>query len=638
MVKHTESNVTLHIDDYEFKVKPNSDDIKAISNRICDKETTISIEDLADKIQSGCSVLPCIMSSNRRLKKNFVSTELIFLDFDNTKKIDGESYRIADYISYESIKEDIFITENACFIYKTFTNTDEINRFRVVIRLDANIEDRNFFDFILRKLLDKYPMADISCKDVTRIFYGGLELEEINYNNKLITTDYKAEYDVVNPYVKYSNYQKIDSVIRSKSTHNNIRYNTSYNANNVTRLIQGYNIEEYRNYLNQTGLDFITQYSTRKDIIYHINSLDTRVLLNINTELATPFKCILTEDNEPSANIFKNMYINMYEYRRFSSTELVFNNIELFQVLLNTEDKDRVVDFFIKTLDLTLSIPEYLIPSNTFYTELCREIIKITSSPKSSYIKKVLKPHNEKITNLITYMLNNPLENKTTKKVEYISGKSTKTFCKLLLGSESKTQVTKTNILLNLLSYLNIVTKLDESEYPTNFNSMKTYKTLNHYKAINSVYKLAEPKVELSDFILHLENSCKHLKENGYTFRGFNQDFISIIDSIDSSNKVYKQSQNKKISTQLTRLHTDIEKILVVFFTDEKNKFILENTFKQSLVSDYGYSHTNLKNNYNTVLSNVLYKLNLTKVKLSNPLKEVYKIETSNYPYIIHKL
>src|SRR5690606_13556483 len=42
----------------------------------------------------------------------------------------------------------------------------------------------------LNRLLVTYPAADKQCKDCTRLFYGGKEITELNYNNRIKITDF----------------------------------------------------------------------------------------------------------------------------------------------------------------------------------------------------------------------------------------------------------------------------------------------------------------------------------------------------------------------------------------------------------------------------------------------------------------
>jgi hypothetical protein len=58
-------------------------------------------------------------------------------------------------------------------IYYTFSDTPEKRRFRVLIFVDTVVNDHKTRSFIQEGLLKLFPEADHSCKDASRIFYGG---------------------------------------------------------------------------------------------------------------------------------------------------------------------------------------------------------------------------------------------------------------------------------------------------------------------------------------------------------------------------------------------------------------------------------------------------------------------------------
>lgn len=631
--------ITVHLDNQNYYTKPQKTEVKLISNRICNSIIELTIQELAEKLINGYTLLPCIMKDNKRNKKNFIESSLILLDFDNSQKINGEYIKIDNYISYNEIQEHSFIKENACFIYRTFSNTDEINRFRVVFKLQYPIKNKNQYEILVKKLLNVFPTADISCKDVTRLFYGGSEYTEISFSNTLnINSLLNTEQNKIE-HTKESALSAIKLNQSNLNFTNRYLFDISYNENNITQLIKERNIEEYRNYLLNFEFEILSNFQTKKDIVYFINAIDTRILLGLDVELGENFCCVLTQDDNPSAGIYKIPNANMFVYKRFSENELSLSNIDVFKALLHTNSKDKVLDFFIRVFQLEMEIPINLIHTNKIIKQFLEHINDAEKLKTTPYMYKVLNVHKGKITSLLEYFIQNPLYNRDKNEVEYICAKSAKTLNEILFGETSESKRKKFNTLINLLSYLNIIEKLDESEYPSIFYLLRTIQFEKHFKAITSILRLyVNSNITFELFIKNLENKCSFLKENGYSFRGFTQDFITMFDSITESNKVFKQTKNKKVSTQITQMHTDLLNILYDYFIDKNNQYLLESDLKNILYNEFHYSKTAVKINYSKTLGLVLNTLSLQKKKASKIIKDEFDIDADSYPFVIFRM
>lgn len=61
--------------------------------------------------------------------------------------------------------------------YSTFSDTQELRKFRVVFLLDTKVNDINLHKMIYESLMSMFPDADNRCRDASRYFYGGKEYE-----------------------------------------------------------------------------------------------------------------------------------------------------------------------------------------------------------------------------------------------------------------------------------------------------------------------------------------------------------------------------------------------------------------------------------------------------------------------------
>ncbi|MGG2087916.1 hypothetical protein ABFY59_13080 [Priestia aryabhattai] len=168
----------LMLDKIEYKSKPQGVEVGMISKRIIRHLVDISIEEVAEHISKGKTFIPAYFKERetiRRTKDYWYSQQIIALDFD-----EGMSLK-------EAVEE---FSNTAVFIYTTFSHSEEQDKFRVVFLLDKTLYEMQEFDEIISNLMAKYPNADKQCKDCTRLFYGGKEIIELSYDNRLNVNDF----------------------------------------------------------------------------------------------------------------------------------------------------------------------------------------------------------------------------------------------------------------------------------------------------------------------------------------------------------------------------------------------------------------------------------------------------------------
>lgn len=179
--------VTLCIDHCRYTTKPQGKEISAISTRITQQEVNDSIPHIADMIGNrGQTFTPAIFHGSKRKKENFQSMQLFALDFDSG-------------ICYNSIADRADQYElPVAFAYKTFSYSESNEKFRIAFLLDTVITDRNIAEMILFILSKLFPEADPSCKDVSRMFFGGKGLISIHDQMcSLITCIKSFEYTMI---------------------------------------------------------------------------------------------------------------------------------------------------------------------------------------------------------------------------------------------------------------------------------------------------------------------------------------------------------------------------------------------------------------------------------------------------------
>lgn len=605
----------VHIDSKSYPYKP-VEETAEINKRITKQVQSLDIKSISEKIQKGHTILPYIMNGKRSIN-NFKECSLIFLDFDNTIKQEGMKTKIPNYISFNEMYNNTFVQNNACFMYETFSSTEEINRYRIVFALDRPIKKSDDLTQLLNYLISIFPTVDkASTKDISRIYYGGKKVKEINYNNTL-------------------NRNFIPKVEMFVEEYSKIPLKINRLENNLIKEISKKNIyflkEKYQDIFNIESLNF----SSKFDLIKKINSLDMSKLLGIDNK--NSFRCILTDDQNPSASIIKHSKADMYIYKRFSDTNgFELNNIELFKILLNTEYTQNVLNFFIEVFNFSYQIPENLKSTNNILESFKQEIKEIVKN-KTKYpnMYKVLKPHNERIIRLIEYLQNNYHQDKEELYEKgYLILNNIEKLSYVMYGEISKKSIEKSYKIINLLTYLRVINKLNFEEYPIEIKNYILNKKSKNKKTVN-ILQLFYGLNDFDSFMIDIEQRCEYLKENGYTFKGFSQDYITLLDSVSEANRVYTQTQNKTLSKGLIQLIEDIESEFDYQFNTCSKNYIIESELKQILKQKYYQTANNLAINYKKALIINLERFSRQNKKVSKKIQEDFNLDTDKYYNII---
>lgn len=183
----------LLMDTEAFDHKPAGQEIAAINQRIANHHVTLSMQEIADAVASGHTVVLADIDGQRK-KENLKEQHLVALDFDNTITKNGVKTKTegSQYTSVEDILNDQWIKKNAAFLYATFSWQDDWQHFRVLFALDRPLTNNNQVKACYEWLLKKYPTADKSTVDSSRLFFGGTEQVEIGYDNVLNTSQIKV--------------------------------------------------------------------------------------------------------------------------------------------------------------------------------------------------------------------------------------------------------------------------------------------------------------------------------------------------------------------------------------------------------------------------------------------------------------
>lgn len=149
----------------------------------------LTVEHLIEKIKNSYAYTT--QHERYRDSDNFVCGQHLGLDFDT------EDWRS----TFEFLLENEFIAKHASFLHTTPSHKHSAPRCRVVFVLDRPIYDKEKYAELAQALVHKFNLADSSCKDPARFFYGAknAEVHPIGY----VLTVENAARELVFPYREY---------------------------------------------------------------------------------------------------------------------------------------------------------------------------------------------------------------------------------------------------------------------------------------------------------------------------------------------------------------------------------------------------------------------------------------------------
>ena len=165
--------VTLSVDTKKFIKKPDEKETSKISYRIASYPCYDKLEKLPRVVGDlGVSWCPGTFSEGKRRIVNFKSQQIFGLDFDNGITWEEVQSRASKY------------RLPIAFAYETFSSVNR-SKFRVVLCNDIEITDSKIARVMQIALMEIFPECDPSCKDCSRLFFGG---KGLIYSNENINT------------------------------------------------------------------------------------------------------------------------------------------------------------------------------------------------------------------------------------------------------------------------------------------------------------------------------------------------------------------------------------------------------------------------------------------------------------------
>ena len=613
---------------HRFESKPQGTQCGWVQKSIT--QTDITIEELADGLCHGASFKPGVLIGGNKAD-NWKQQQLFGLDFDDGMKIE------------EAYNKAVSLGLIPCFMYTTFSHTEEHHKFRMVFCNDTVITDKVIRDKLQATLMGIMGGVDEVCFNRDRLFFGGKGKFVLhpNYNSRInaesvIEKYWKDDFEqyISNAKRKSKKKNTPAASAKSKEAGNIDKRCQPSNENQNVKAIKEHDVEYLRSVLAHEPIEFETK-NEFWDYIY--TELDIAELIDIDNP--SSFCCVLHDDHNPSANIFTTQ--NGIQKYRCCSENLTLNIKQLIEMLGNFKSEYKAVQFIMDIYNLSVKESQWSIEQRenidmmisnitlNKFKELCPQADKNIKYAKDTFLMMLSIARNniysEKFSNddgeIVFFVTNKKL-------AEYL-GK----------GNRQK-KIDKVSKYIKMLIYHDLIRILDDSQVPKELLAKAIKYSGTDKRVGNHVNFYAIPSWVVQQ-LKTIENNGIRWKEKGYRIGGVSFDMFYRSEGFDVAASLYPQYKKKKneygeIVNRTTTQASDERtmKIADVILNSIKSKgYCTEKEVIYILGNQYRYDVTETQ--IKRCLNEIMDTYGLKKVKANKVLKERFSIKSNGYPYII---
>lgn len=611
----------VYISSKSYSKKPSLSEVKVLSKSITKNLVNISLQEFAEELSvNGKTVVLAELSEDSLLKSTpIMSQELVMLDFDN--KDPNNIYTIDD------LEQDIFMLENACFIYRTFSDgNSEVDKFRVVFHLDRLITSNKEIEQLYQELFKLYPQADSSVGQTSRLFFGSNSgYEVIDWDNTLNIQEIAT---VKNTEVKIPKVDEVELV----DLHTPVYKLLKYGKYDLVKQKWG----------DLYSQEFPDDYSA----MTYFKSIDMIEILELPTE--NPFHDILHEEENPSASVFYSDEYNVFFYKCFSDGSQFTGDIaRLLAYYLELESKIDSIDLLLEltgsSINYSSSLGKVKKQANAFRKELISGELNNTNPELYNYLKR----YSLEINATLDFMYDYAYIDKQTNNIRYLSYFSIETLQKVV-GRATKQKISQTKMwnILNTIIITELVDKLPYNEIPSDIYERIIEPQIEDSKQIrtSNVY---EPNQFSEENIRQMNEYAKILRANNTTVSSLSFELVYRLFGEEKAKRsfpqAYKPLESKGLvkmssrDTNLTSKSIALEKSAVKIINKalEDRGYIYESELLYKLAKNRKSKVSTIKPQYQKIRTDIISNYDLNRTKLTKELYSKLKITDKYSPKII---
>jgi len=600
--------INCMVDKKTFESKPNGDQSKGIQFRLA--QTEIEIEELANLLSNGATFKPALLKG--RKSADWLSQQLFALDFDGGTTIEKELNNCRE------------LNILPVFGYKTFSYTQYKEKFRLVFCSDiviTNVETRNKFQKLLIAL---FPASDSVTFDPTRLFFGGKDLINCDYNNRININNIMIKFkDILKSIVDSStlrliNTNTINSSSISMQKAQNPRPVSVHEEFSHFNAIKNLDVILMKHLLQINGDKVICV--NKQEVYDFINGID----LCDFTDIHSMVNCILPEhqDDTPSAHIYTTDSETQI-YKCFGC-DAKYTIISLVEKLAKCK-RIKAIEFIKKVYNIELQ-----------QTEWQKQQLEILDINIELLLSDEFKEIYPQLHSLIRTRKNNLIALNNYAKInikdeDFCVDENPLFFASLtkimdIFGSKDRTKVSQSITLFALLSLLN---KIPHEKLPKEtFNKAKHIAAKYGLTKLVNFYSIDQYGV---DSLEESNKIAKTLKDNNISLKGISREYLLRTFGKEFTNDIYPQYIYENELGTSEKSNENSNKIASYILDEiEKKGYVLEKELKIDNITETQWKRS---------IQEILDGYGLIKITANKEIKLKYNIDVAerSYPKIIVK-
>ncbi|NTK57726.1 hypothetical protein HQ656_12255 [Enterococcus faecium] len=594
----------LYLSSIENTEKPKNILVKAISATILEELVDISMEEFAKELTENGKTAVLAELTEPKLSKQtaIIGQELVMLDFDN--KDMNNIYTIED------LEADEFMLDNACFIYRTFSDENsEVDKFRVVFHLDKLVIENQEIEQIYQALFKKYPQADTTVGQTSRLFFGSNSgYEVIDWKNRLDTTKLvEVRNTDISKGVKAISGEMIDDSI------------PNYELLKLGR---------YDIVAEKLGNNFSGEFSDPIVAGNFFKTIDMRELLELPD--TNPFLDIFHEETNPSASVFLNTEYDIYLYKCFSEQSRFQGDIiRVIRKLLNIKSYTKVIEVLVTITNSEINWKSEIGEARYNAMELQKALKRNTLRLNYPDLNKYLYNYRQEIDLLLDLIFDYTYMDKETGEVKYMNFISLKTYAKLVKENLGyKISEGKMWNILNVVTVTELIRKAESKSIPLELKEkliLNQQENSEQIRTSNVYYPVVD--IENSQIL------AKEMAQNDVTISGLgynlvyrlfgeekaNQDFPQAYKPLEDRGLVSMSKRDRNLTKASVALEKSAVKILMTQI--EEQGYMYESDLISKLARVRKTKKSITQNNFQKIRADIYNNYGIKRERLT---KELY--------------
>ncbi|MFP1648487.1 hypothetical protein [Enterococcus mundtii] len=608
----------LYLSSIENTEKPKNILVKAISATILEELVDISMEEFAKELTENGKTAVLAELTEPKLSKQtaIIGQELVMLDFDN--KDMNNIYTIED------LEADEFMLENACFIYRTFSDENsEVDKFRVVFHLDKLVIENQEIEQIYQSLFKKYPQADTSVGQTSRLFFGSNSgYEVIDWENRLDTTKLVE--------------------VRNTDISKEVKAISGEMIADSTPNYELLKLGRYDIVAEKLGNNFSGEFSDPIVAGNFFKTIDMVELLELPD--TNPFLDIFHEETNPSASVYLNEEYDIYLYKCFSEQSRFQGDIiRVIRKLLNIKSYTKVIEVLVTITNSEINWKSEIGEARYNAMELQKALKRNTLRLNYPDLNKYLYNYRQEIDLLLDLIFDYTYMDKETREVKYMNFISLKTYAKLVKENLGyKISEGKMWNILNVVTVTELIRKAESKSIPLDLKEkliLNQQENSGQIRTSNVYYPVVD--IENSQIL------AKEMAQNNVTISGLGYNLVYRLFGEEKANKdfpqAYKPLENRglvsmsKRDRNLTKASVALEKsaVKILMTQIEEQGYMYESDLISKLARVRKTKKSITQNNFQKIRADIYNNYGIKRERLTKELHYELGMKENYSPKVV---